>query len=103
VAFRTIEQIEALPRDSVEVALIILPSLVPELASGLDPTRPHEVVVMREAEANAGVHELLGVLVDVGALSVFKLEPRIVFVEGAIGHAWRLGGQQRQHPHFGET
>jgi lysophospholipase L1-like esterase len=32
-----------------------------ELAAGLDPAQPHEVVVTREAEANAGVHELLGV------------------------------------------
>lgn len=31
------------------------------LASGLDPAQPHEVTVMREAEATAGVHELLGV------------------------------------------
>ena len=32
-----------------------------ELAAGLDPAHPHEVMVTREAEANAGVHELLGV------------------------------------------
>lgn len=32
-----------------------------ELASKLDPAAPHEVTVMREAEASAGVHELLGV------------------------------------------
>jgi lysophospholipase L1-like esterase len=31
-----------------------------ELASGLDPTQPHEVTVTRESEALAGVHELLG-------------------------------------------
>ena len=44
-----------------------------ELASGLDPTRPHEVVVLREAEANAGVHELLGVDLGPGGR---LLEPR---------------------------
>jgi lysophospholipase L1-like esterase len=32
-----------------------------ELASGLDPAQPHEVIVTRESEALAGVHELLGV------------------------------------------
>jgi len=32
-----------------------------DLASGLDPATPHVVRVMREAEAFAGVHELLGV------------------------------------------
>jgi lysophospholipase L1-like esterase len=32
-----------------------------ELATGLDPAHPHVVVATREAEANAGVHELLGV------------------------------------------
>jgi len=32
-----------------------------ELATGLDPTQPHVVTVVREAEATAGVHELLGV------------------------------------------
>src|SRR4051812_6012640 len=32
-----------------------------ELASGLDPAKAHVVSVVREAEATAGVHELLGV------------------------------------------
>ena len=32
-----------------------------ELAAGLDPAQPHVVTVVREAEATAGVHELLGV------------------------------------------
>jgi lysophospholipase L1-like esterase len=32
-----------------------------ELASGLDPKQPHEITIVREAEAFAGVHELLGV------------------------------------------
>lgn len=31
-----------------------------ELATGLDPGRPHDVTITREAEAFAGVHELLG-------------------------------------------
>jgi len=44
-----------------------------ELASGLDLKTPHEVRVMREAEAFAGVHQLLGV--ELGAGGAF-LPPR---------------------------
>jgi lysophospholipase L1-like esterase len=44
-----------------------------ELAAGLDPTQPHEVTVVREAEAHAGVHELAGV--DLGPGGRF-LPPR---------------------------
>ncbi|MDB5218712.1 MAG: Endoglucanase precursor [Myxococcaceae bacterium] len=44
-----------------------------ELATGLDPVQPHDVVVTREAEAHAGVHELLGV--DLGPDGRF-LPPR---------------------------
>jgi lysophospholipase L1-like esterase len=45
-----------------------------ELASGLDPTAPHEVSVTREAEAFAGVHELLGL--ELGPGGAF-LPPRV--------------------------
>ena len=44
-----------------------------ELATALDPAVPHVVTVMREAEAFAGVHELIGV--DLGPGGAF-LPPR---------------------------
>jgi lysophospholipase L1-like esterase len=31
-----------------------------ELAAGLDPSQPHRITIVREAEAFAGIHELLG-------------------------------------------
>ena len=44
-----------------------------EVATGLDPALPHEVSIVREAEAFAGVHELLGV--DLGPGGRFLPDP----------------------------
>jgi hypothetical protein len=41
-----------------------------ELATGLDPARIHEVSIVREVEAFAGVHELLGL--DLGPGGAFQ-------------------------------
>ena len=46
-----------------------------ELAAGLDVARPHDIRVVREAEAFAGVHELVGIDVAPGGK---LLAPRVV-------------------------
>lgn len=49
-----------------------------QLARGLDPTRVHLVSITRDAEAFAGVHQLLGLDVERGALAPFPhREPRL--------------------------
>jgi lysophospholipase L1-like esterase len=48
-----------------------------ELAAGLDPAQAHEVVVTREAEANAGIHELLGVELAPGGRFLPARDPRL--------------------------
>lgn len=52
-----------------------------ELASRLDPAGQHEVTVMREAEAFAGVHELLGVELGPGGAFLSPPPPRPLRIE----------------------
>ncbi|HSO41095.1 MAG TPA: GDSL-type esterase/lipase family protein [Labilithrix sp.] len=50
------------------------------LAGDLDPARPHEVTIVREAEAFAGVHELLGLDLGPGG-SFLPDRPRALRIE----------------------
>ena len=70
------------------------------LATGLDPAAPHEVTVMREAEAFAGVHELLGL--DLGPGGAF-LPPRsrplrIEVVGDSISCGYGVAGESSKCP-----
>jgi hypothetical protein len=48
------------------------------LASGLDPNSPHEIVIVRESEAQAGAHLFYGLFSDANATSPLKFLPSTV-------------------------
>lgn len=71
-----------------------------ELATGLDPAQPHRVRVTREAEAFAGVHELLGIDLGPGGgfLPAVPRPLRIEVVGDSISCGYGVAGASKACP-----
>lgn len=76
-----------------------------ELASGLDPASPHVVRVVREAEAFAGVHELLGLELAPGGTFLPPRDPprRIEIIGDSISCGYGVLGTNERCPFTYET
>jgi lysophospholipase L1-like esterase len=76
-----------------------------ELASALDPAMPHVVRVVREAEAFAGVHELLGVELAPGGKFLPPQEPAhlVEIIGDSISCGYGVLGKNEHCPFTYET
>jgi lysophospholipase L1-like esterase len=76
-----------------------------DLATGLDPAAPHVVRVMREAEAFAGVHELVGVELGPGGRFLPPRAPslRLEIIGDSITCGYGVLGKSERCPFTYET